>query len=342
MSELKKGGAGDFHETSPEMKSGPVRLVSRMRVANTFWSRLKGLLGSTLGDDEGLYITPGSSIHTIGMSYPIDVVFLDAAGKALALYHRLKPWRMTHWIRGASGVLELPEGTLEKHGLRVGQTVEISAQTESSTQTESSKRPFLNRRFLVNLILCAVWVFFAAHLVPRLLTGNAGPSAYLLFVVNSCTAFLFLTRREEKRVTKEVTDRLITVICILTGFSLRLADDASIISSGMESALSTVSLVLVFAAYLSLGRSFGLIPADRGLKLGGMYNFVRHPLYGGEMLNILVFLLANFTIRNFTFTVGVFLALHLRALAEERLLAYEPAYQAYCRQIRKRYIPFLV
>ena len=54
------------------------------------------------------------------------------------------------------------------------------------------------------------------------------------------------------------------------------------------------------------------------------------------------FLLANFTLRNIIFIAGIFLSLHMRALAEERLLARDPVYDEYCRRIRKRYIPYLV
>ncbi len=323
-------------EAGQEMESGSVRLVARMKVAETFWSRFTGLLGYSLGDDEGLYIKPCSSVHTFGMSYPIDVVFLDPTGKALSLYHGLKPWCLTRWIRGACGVLELPEGTIRKSGLREGQTVEIPTQEVEALEKSAPSRLW------VNLILSAIWVYFALSLLPQLVMGKTGPSGYMLFVVNSFIAILFLTRRKEKRITEEPADRLITLACIFMGFSLRPASDASLISYGVESALLTVSLVFIFAAYMCLGRSFGLIPANRGLKLGGLYGWVRHPLYGGEMLFGVSFLLANFTVRNFIFTTGVFMSLHLRALAEERLLAYEPAYQTYCRQIRKRYVPYLV
>ena len=328
-------GAFVSRETGPNIESSSVQLASRVRIAESFWARFKGLLGYSLGDDEGLYITFCRSVHTFGMSYAIDVVFLNAAGKVLALYHGLKPWRVTRWIRGACAVLELPEGTLQKSGLSVGETVEIPTQMEAMT-------PKVPTRLLANLTLSALWLFFALNLLPHLIEGKVGPSAYMLFVVNSFIAILFLARREEKRVTDKPADRLITLICIFMGFSLRPAGDASLISYGVESVLLTVSLVSIFAAYLSLGRSFGLIPADRGLKQGGLYGWVRHPLYGGEILFGISFLLANFTFRNFIFTAGVFMSLHLRALAEERLLSYEPAYQAYCRKIQKRYIPFLV
>jgi protein-S-isoprenylcysteine O-methyltransferase Ste14 len=73
-----------------------------------------------------------------------------------------------------------------------------------------------------------------------------------------------------------------------------------------------------------------------------MYQWVRHPLYGAEMLFFISFLLANFTARNAVFTLGIFLSLHMRAMAEERLLAQDPVYEDFCRRIRKRYIPYVI
>jgi protein-S-isoprenylcysteine O-methyltransferase Ste14 len=60
------------------------------------------------------------------------------------------------------------------------------------------------------------------------------------------------------------------------------------------------------------------------------------------MLFFISFLLANFTARNTVVTLGIFLSLHMRALAEERLLALDPVYAEYCRHIRKRYIPYVI
>lgn len=311
-------------------------MASQVKRADSFWTRLRGLLGRSLAEGEGLFITPCTSVHTFGMSYPIDVVFVDEAGKALTLIHRMKPWRVGPWVKEAAGALELPAGTLEKHGLREGEKVEIPAREKNALSGSRNSRKWLN------LLLSALWVFFAASILPHLMSGQANPSAFMLFAVNSFIAILFLTRRDEKRVTDSQADRLITLASIFMSFSLRPAGNASLVSYGVESFLLTVSLVFIFAAYMSLGRSFGLIPADRGLKQRGLYAWVRHPLYGGEMVFCVSFLLANFTVRNLVVTMGVFMSLHLRALAEERLLGFEPAYQTYCGRIRKRYIPFLV
>ncbi|MFC1491437.1 methyltransferase family protein, partial [Nitrospinota bacterium] len=232
----------------------------------------------------------------------------------------------------ACGVLEVTAGTLSEKGLHKGEKVEVPETTEKAVK----------KGFWVNLVLAAFWFFLAVNMVPNLIAGEAGPSAYMLFAVNTLIAVLFLTRREEVHVTESSRDRLVTLVCILLSFSLRPAAGASLIPLVWESSFLTVSLLLVFAAYLNLGRSFGLIPADRGLKLGGLYGWVRHPLYGAEMLFFVSFLMANFTLRNFVFIVGIFLSLHMRALAEERLLARDPAYEKYCLRIRKRYIPYLV
>lgn len=320
----------DAHDTVQH--GAPRRLAASVRVANTFTSRLRGLLGSSLGEDEGLLIAPCASVHTFGMSYPIDIVFLDKESRALALYHSLKPWRATRRVTGARGVLELTAGTLKRHDLRVGQTVESPPMEEQPG----------GKGFLANLILGSFWLFLAFSMLPKLTSGEARPSGYMLFAVNTLVAVLFLTRRKEIRVTESARDRLVTTVCILMSFSLRPDSGASMISGLWESVLLTLSLALIFAAYLSLGRSFGLIPADRGVKVKGMYQWVRHPLYGAEMLFFISFLLANFTARNAVFTIGIFLSLHMRAMAEERLLALDPVYEEFCRRIRKRYIPYVI
>jgi len=88
-----------------------------------------------------------------------------------------------------------------------------------------------------------------------------------------------------------------------------------------------------------LGRSFGVVPAHRGLKLAGPYRFVRHPMYAGYLLSHLAFLTMNCTWWN----VGVYAVLYglqvPRLLAEERLLDTDLRYRAYRTKVRYRLIP---
>lgn len=96
-----------------------------LAVAANPWRRIKGLLGQRfVPEDSGLFITPCSSIHCIGMSVTIDVVYVsrrDGRGVRRVLgIETVSPGRIGHSPRHTSSVLELSEGAAERHGIRVG------------------------------------------------------------------------------------------------------------------------------------------------------------------------------------------------------------------------------
>ena len=102
-------------------------LVERLRVADTHWTRLKGLLGTdALAPGDGLWIRPCRQVHMFGMRYAIDVVFLDDAYRVVGLVRHLEPWRISPSVRAATSVIELPAGTISKSSLREGQTLAFS------------------------------------------------------------------------------------------------------------------------------------------------------------------------------------------------------------------------
>jgi len=101
-------------------------LAVELRVASGFFSRLIGLLGRrSLPDEQGLLIAPCDSIHTIGMRFPIDVVFLDRRGQVLRVVEALKPWRVILPVKRAAQVIELPAYTVRKSGTEVGDQLEL-------------------------------------------------------------------------------------------------------------------------------------------------------------------------------------------------------------------------
>lgn len=100
------------------------RLVSRLRVADSFFSRLRGLIGSgPLQQGEGMLITPCQQIHTHFMRYPVDVLFLDHDGRVVYKLETLKPWRFTRHVKSARHVLEMPEGAARS--IRVGDMLRL-------------------------------------------------------------------------------------------------------------------------------------------------------------------------------------------------------------------------
>jgi len=99
----------------------------RVRLALTWWQRAIGLLATPrLDDPRGLWIAPCNSVHTIGMRYPIDVVFVAADARVLKLVRTLRPLRAA-MCRGAHATLELRAGSIAELGLRAGDTIAPSA-----------------------------------------------------------------------------------------------------------------------------------------------------------------------------------------------------------------------
>lgn len=104
-------------------------LATDLAVADTHWTRLRGLLGLKVGDFRngcGLWITPCHGVHTLGMGFPIDVVYLDRGMNVIHIQAELKPWRFAP-IRGqAASVLELPCKIAAETRTAVGDKIEIT------------------------------------------------------------------------------------------------------------------------------------------------------------------------------------------------------------------------
>jgi uncharacterized membrane protein (UPF0127 family) len=98
-----------------------VLVGDKVRLANRWWTRFRGLLGrSTLDAGEGLMLVPCRGVHMFGMRMSLDLAFLDQAGVVTALYHRIEPGARTTIHREAWGVLELPAGVLAETGTAIG------------------------------------------------------------------------------------------------------------------------------------------------------------------------------------------------------------------------------
>jgi uncharacterized protein len=109
---------------SVERAQGAV-LCARCLLADTPWTRLRGLLGRRgLGADEGLLLRRVGSIHMLFMRFPIDAVFLDREYVVVKVVPNLAPWRFAA-ARGARAVLELRAGTAERTRLTVGESLVI-------------------------------------------------------------------------------------------------------------------------------------------------------------------------------------------------------------------------
>lgn len=94
-------------------------VATRVEWAVSARTRMRGLLRrEKLSAGDALVLVPARQVHTLGMSYPIDVLFCDDDGIVLHAVSHLRPWRMTRWVRRARCAVELPAGTLGAQVLR--------------------------------------------------------------------------------------------------------------------------------------------------------------------------------------------------------------------------------
>jgi uncharacterized protein len=101
-------------------------LVTDGVVADNWWTRLRGLLGhAPLKPGEGLLLRGEKAIHSVGMSFAIDVLFLDRTGCIVHLIPAMPPLRFSPFVARAVDVLELPAGTIRQTGTTVNDQVEL-------------------------------------------------------------------------------------------------------------------------------------------------------------------------------------------------------------------------
>lgn len=103
-------------------------LGDQISMADTSLRRLVGLLGKrSLAPGSGLFIVPSQAIHTVGMAFPIDVIFVDDRYNVLGVREAVRPFRVTRVFWKAYGVLELPVGTISSSRTEVGDQITVNS-----------------------------------------------------------------------------------------------------------------------------------------------------------------------------------------------------------------------
>ena len=100
-------------------------LASRVEVAGTGAKRTKGLLGRKwMASGEALWIVPCEAVHTIGMKFSLDLVYLDREKRVRKVRRNVPPWRLSGCLT-AHSVLELAGGTVDESMAQPGDTIEL-------------------------------------------------------------------------------------------------------------------------------------------------------------------------------------------------------------------------
>ena len=163
----------------------------------------------------------------------------------------------------------------------------------------------------------------------------------LLLISEMLVVALTVLRRSAATVDRSVRARLLTTLSLLGPPLVKPAQVVPVLSPTITVALSVVGLAIVIAGKLTLGRSFGLMPANRGIVSSGVYRLVRHPIYLGYLITHVAFLFATPSVWNVAILMVGDTALLLRAVCEEQTLARDAQYQEYQQLVRWRVCPGL-
>lgn len=116
-------------------------VATNVDVADSYFRRLVGLLGKTrkwARAGRGLWIIPSHGIHTIGMLFPIDLIFLDREKNVVHLEEHVRPFRISRVSLKSYSVLELPAHTVFRTGTRVGDQLEFLSATNGNSAPSAS------------------------------------------------------------------------------------------------------------------------------------------------------------------------------------------------------------
>lgn len=164
----------------------------------------------------------------------------------------------------------------------------------------------------------------------------------LLLVTESYTLMLILMARRATHRDLSVPAMVATIYAVSYVVLLDPEGTLRLAPEWVGAALLLASMAWQFTAKIFLGRSFGLLPAQRGLVMKGPYRVVRHPIYFGYLIGHIGFLLANFSWRNAAVLALLYVAQVVRILREEAMLAASDTdYRGYQQRVRWRLLPFV-
>lgn len=161
----------------------------------------------------------------------------------------------------------------------------------------------------------------------------------LLLASEALVVVLTVVRRRARLVDRSVEAAVTTTLSLAAPPLLRAGGVQGLLPDLATAMMSAAGLALVIVGKLTLGRSFGLVPANRGIVERGPYHIVRHPIYTGYLITHLAFLIAQPRPWNVAVVAVGDTALIIRALIEERVLGGDAQYQAYCRRVGWHLVP---
>jgi protein-S-isoprenylcysteine O-methyltransferase Ste14 len=212
----------------------------------------------------------------------------------------------------------------------------MATTTETPVPADSLLTDILLRIYVAGAVF-----FFAT---AAFFNWRADPSRITLLmiaIIETITAGIIIFSRRAQRRDWRPLSVVASFIAMFYFLAINLAPGQHVVPESVGAGLQIVGLIFQLYAKLSLGRSFGVLPATRRLVTHGAYRWLRHPIYFGYLVAHLGFLLTNFSLQNLMVLLVLYAAQIIRIRREEQILTLIPGYRDYCSAVPYRLIPRL-
>jgi protein-S-isoprenylcysteine O-methyltransferase Ste14 len=189
-----------------------------------------------------------------------------------------------------------------------------------------------------NLLLAGLYLSFAVGQIAFARATGEWVTTMPLVAQEALVVVLFVTRRRSLATSSRARDWLLGLTGVVLPMFLHPQDPLGPLS-GMGRAVLVTALLLSVVALTSLGRSLGVVAADRGIKTSGAYRWVRHPVYACHLLSYTGYVACYPTVGNAVLATAGAVALVARARIEERFLSRDVAYRRYLADVPWRFVP---
>ena len=209
--------------------------------------------------------------------------------------------------------------------------------------------------FAERVIVLILFIYFSNKMLPRFvhliiseiahpellwLAASTNLQAALLVISESLAVFLILTRRFATTVSRHPLDWILSLVAVNAPLLVVVPAAASdFVPSELANTLMIAGMIIQISAKAVLWRSFGLIPANRGIRTKGPYRVVRHPMYAGYTITHIGFLLGFPSLQNSLLYFAAFLIEIIRIFREEAILKQDRLYRDYAARVRYRLLP---
>ena len=185
-------------------------------------------------------------------------------------------------------------------------------------------------------LICVSAAFFYAHATHAVETGSI--TNVFFAIEQGLLVGVFLMRRRTDTTSTRPWDWFVATIGGWLALAMRPHESGGLLET-YGTALQVLGLSCVIVGFATIGKSFGVVAANRGLKVGGPYRFVRHPIYMSHSITLIGLTLANLWWYNAAVLITVTIFQVFRMQAEERVLAATSDYDAYRGRVRWRLLP---